>query len=128
MTLGLHVLGRAIDLWWHVTHDEFETATDQITAHWLVWLSVIAMAAVAGAGLRLGITIRPLLAVLFANLYYAGVATWHFVEHYNHRDPATPHLLLAIGEILIGVTAVWGALAAGRLARYAQPRSAEAAS
>lgn len=38
---GVQVAGRLMDLRWHRTHDGFETGSDQVRAHWLVWLGTI---------------------------------------------------------------------------------------
>ena len=38
-TLIVQVAGRLIDARWHATHDEFEGASQQLQAHWLIWLA-----------------------------------------------------------------------------------------
>jgi hypothetical protein len=40
---GASIAGRLLDLQWHVTHDEFETAGDQVRAHWLAWLGAVVL-------------------------------------------------------------------------------------
>ena len=43
--LGALVAGRLFDLWWHSTHEGFETAGDQLQAHWLAWLGALVLLA-----------------------------------------------------------------------------------
>lgn len=45
----VQVAGRLLDLEWHRTHPAFETAQDQLTAHWLVWLGTLLVVATAVA-------------------------------------------------------------------------------
>jgi hypothetical protein len=104
------ILGRLIDLAWHAAHPEFETATDQVRAHAVVWLGALIVLwaalfavarAVPGPGYRV---------TLVGALGYAAVAVWHFIEHANGRDPDLPHLLLLISNVTILAGAVWVAL------------------
>lgn len=96
----VQVAGQVLDLRWHAAHDEFESASDQVQAHWLIW---------AGAALTLVVAILGARDVpsrwytgyrllLLATLFYIASAGWHFGEHYNLRDPALPHVLLGIGK------------------------------
>jgi hypothetical protein len=120
----LQLAGRALDGVWHANHDEFEAARQQLEAHWLLWIAVLATIAVCVIALR-----RPDLdgrvAVAFritlgSAAVYAGVAVWHFIEHANHNDPALPHVLLAITQIamLVGIL-----LTFIRARRVAPPRA-----
>jgi hypothetical protein len=113
----VHVAGRALDFWWHATHSEFETATDQLQAHWLLWLSIVAAIFVSVLAIRETPLLAPFLALLLANAAYVPIATWHFWEHFRHRDPDTPHVLLAVAEVLIFASAIWVGVRAGRLER-----------
>jgi hypothetical protein len=45
--LTASVVGRLVDLQWHATHDEFETASDQVRAPWLAWLGALVLLAVS---------------------------------------------------------------------------------
>jgi hypothetical protein len=105
IAVALQLVGRGVDGWWHATHDEFETAGDQVRAHFVIWVGVLATLVLSALAVRrFSGPARPWYAVvLAASLCYVGVATWHFIEHANHSDPDLPHLLL-------GVT--WGALLA----------------
>jgi hypothetical protein len=113
--IAVHVVGRALDFWWHATHAEFETATDQLQAHWLLWLSILAAIVVAALAMRETPLKGPFLALLLASVAYVPIATWHFWEHYRHRDPDAPHLLLAVAEVLIFGSAIWVGVRARRL-------------
>jgi hypothetical protein len=113
--IGVHIAGRALDLWWHATHTEFETATDQLQAHWLVWLSVLAAIIVSALAMRETPLKSPFLALLLANAFYVPVAVWHFWEHYHLRDPDTPHVLLVLAELLVFGSAIWVGVQARRV-------------
>ncbi len=86
---GVQVAGRLMDLRWHRTHDGFETGSDQVRAHWLVWLGtilviaacVIALRAGAGGAERTGYRMT-----LMANVLYGLVGVIHFIQHLDHRE------------------------------------------
>jgi hypothetical protein len=103
--------GRALDLRWHATHDEFETGIDQLQAHWLAWLGALILLATGAVGVRRRIYRSPGFAVLFvAASLYAAVAGWHFWLHQNLRDPDLPHVLLALSQLgLYGGSVMIGA-------------------
>lgn len=106
----LAVAGRLLDVRWHVTHDEFEGAREQLEAHWLAWLGIAAMIAAAIYALRtvprdssrVGYAV-----VLSGGALYVPVAVWHFIAHADHVDPELAHVLLALanGMLLAGVIA-----------------------
>jgi hypothetical protein len=78
--VGLFVLGRIVDLIWHATHPEFETAADQLRAHSVVWLGALLMIVAA------------------ATAFVSGRGRSGY-EHSQHRDPDLPHLLLLITNV-----------------------------
>jgi hypothetical protein len=47
---GAQIAGRLIDLQWHLTHEEFEGAVEQLQAHWLIWLTTVFVIGVAAIG------------------------------------------------------------------------------
>jgi hypothetical protein len=113
VALVVQIAGRALDGRWHATHDEFEGASQQLEAHWLIWVGVLATLAICALALR---RLRPddrgLLGyriTLFSGLGYAAVAVWHFIEHANHNDPAIAHVFLALGQagMLAGIVLVF---------------------
>jgi hypothetical protein len=112
-TLLVQVLGRLIDARWHATHDEFEGASEQLEAHWLAWIGVLATLGVAAWAAQRGVTPGRLgyLTVLVATGFYVPVAVWHFIEHANHSDPELAHVLLAISQIAVLVGAIAATLA-----------------
>jgi hypothetical protein len=112
--VSVFVAGRIIDLLWHATHPEFETATDQLRAHAVVWLGALLMIAAAARGIGIVTGRSGYVLVLAAGLGYGGVALWHFYEHLQLRDPELPHLLLLVTNILMFIGAGWVWLA-GRL-------------
>jgi hypothetical protein len=113
VALVVQIAGRALDGRWHATHDEFEGASQQLEAHWLIWLGVLATLGICALALRrLDRDDRGLLGyrvTLVSGLGYAIVAVWHFIEHANHNDPEIAHVLLALGQagMLIGIVLVF---------------------
>lgn len=102
------VLGRLLDLRWHATHDEFEGTTEQLQAHWLVWLGVILVLLVATVAIREGSGGVGFRLTLASAGLYVPVAIWHFIEHANGSDPESAHVLLAITNLGIVVGAAAG--------------------
>jgi hypothetical protein len=108
MAVGLVALslGEAIDLRWHLTHDEFETAGQQVRAHWLNWLAALGVLAVAVAALRRGVKDIGYRLVAVTAVVYAGLSVWHFAAHANGSDPPTAHVLIAIDKVVLFTGAV----------------------
>lgn len=117
-TALLQIAGRALDGWWHSRHDEFEGASQQLEAHWLIWLAVVATVAVCVVALRrLGSTqpsSRGYQFTLLSAIGYIGVAIWHFIEHANLRDPEVAHVFLVIFQLGMFVGIAWAVLASRR--------------
>jgi apolipoprotein N-acyltransferase len=110
VAIGVQLAGRLLDLRWHLANDEFEGATQQLEAHWLLWLGVVGMVAVALAALRspAGDAERGgWYALLASAAVYIGVAVWHFIEHANGADPELAHVLLAITAVLMILAAIY---------------------
>jgi hypothetical protein len=105
--VAVFVAGRLIDLWWHATHPEFETAADQVRAHFVVWTGTILMLVGAAWAVAFGAASRGYLVVLAGGVGYAAVAVWHFWEHSQGRDPDLPHLLLLITNVVMFLGAAW---------------------
>jgi hypothetical protein len=108
------VAGRLLDLQWHLTHSEFETATDQLRAHWLIWITSLFVIGVSIAALpqtSTRVERRGYLVVLLSNVAYMLVGVIHFIQHVNHQEVDWSHLLLAITNAVavIGVLLVVGA-------------------
>ena len=92
--------GRVLDLWWHATHEEFETGIEQLQAHWLAWSGAAVLLAAGAAAARRPAYRSPGMTVVFASaLLYAAVAVWHFWLHQQLRDPELPHVLLAVSQV-----------------------------
>lgn len=99
--LAMSIAGRLLDLQWHATHDEFETASDQFRAHWLAWLGALVLLAAAALALAQGRRGLAVTAVVVGAAGYAVAALWHFYEHSQHRDPDLPHVLLTVAQIVM---------------------------
>jgi hypothetical protein len=106
--IALQVVGQVIDLRWHATHPGFERATDQLQAHWLIWLGVLITLVAAAVGARQVPTSwsTGYRLLLLAGVVYALSSGWHFWEYYQLRDPVAPHVLVAIGKAAILAGAV----------------------
>jgi hypothetical protein len=118
--IGVQILGRGLDGWWHATHDEFEGTDQQFEAHWLLWLGVLlTLVIVTAAFVRLPASERNAgwTIVLLGLILYIPVSVWHFVEHANRNDPELAHVLLGIGQLAM----IAGAVAAVILARRTPP-------
>ena len=113
--------GRVIDLRWHATHEEFETGADQVQAYWLAWIGTLVMIAAAAAGLRRASRSLAIVVVLGAGCVYAVVAVWQFWLHNELRDPALPHVLLALTQLALYVGAAMVAITRVRTSRRAEP-------
>lgn len=103
--LAASIAGRVIDLRWHATHDEFETVSDQLRAHWLAWLGALVLLLVALSATVQRRSSPAMTAVLIGAVAYAPIAAWHLYEHSQHRDPDLPHVLLALSQIAMLVGA-----------------------
>jgi hypothetical protein len=51
---AVFIAGRIVDAVWHATHEEFETATDQLQAHTVVWVGTLILLAAGAAALARG--------------------------------------------------------------------------
>jgi hypothetical protein len=116
----IQIAGRVVDGLWHANHEEFEGASEQIQAHWLLWIG-IAITAVAAvlAVTRLAPSERNrgYDVIVAGCALYIPVSVWHFVEHANHNDPEIAHYLLGVGQVAI----IGGAIAAWILAYRRRP-------
>jgi hypothetical protein len=122
IAVAVQILGRLLDLRWHLDNDEFEGTAQQLEAHWLLWLGVLATLAIALAALRTELDGRGLRALIGITLAYIAVAIWHFVEHANHADPELAHYLLGLTQLGMIGAAIWVTLAF----RRGRPRTATA--
>jgi hypothetical protein len=119
--IALQAAGQVIDLRWHATHPGFERAADQLQAHWLIWLGVLLtlLVAAVGASRVPSSWSSGYRLLLLAGVAYALSSAWHFWEHANLRDPAAPHVLVAIGKAAI----LAGAVSATVVSRRRRVRS-----
>lgn len=104
------IVGRLVDLRWHLTHEEFEGAVEQLRAHWLIWpttIFVLGVAAVAVRDARQSGQRGGFLVVLVANLGYGVVAIIHFFQHLDHLEVDWAHLLLVVTSVAAAVGVLW---------------------
>lgn len=113
------IVGRLVDLQWHLTHDEFEGTTQQIRAHLVVWIGVLMVFTVSAWAVRGGIGGVAFRLALAGATLYIPVALWHFIEHASGNDPEVAHILIVIADVAIIGGGVIGALMARR-----QPQAA----
>ena len=117
---AIQVAGRLLDLWWHATHDEFETGVDQLQAHWLVWLGTAAVLTVGVRALGAGVQGRArlgYLTVVVANALYVPIAIAHFIQHQNHQEVDWAHLGLGLTNAVGAVGVVYVAVMSSRRTR-----------
>lgn len=107
--IALQVLGQAIDLRWHATHKIFEAPSDQLRAHWVLWIGTLVTLAAAslavqvfGRGQNAGLVMT-----VAAGTGYVAVSIWHFLEHAGSADPGLPHILLAVTKLATLIGVVW---------------------
>lgn len=105
--IAIQIAGRALDGIWHANNEGFESASDQLQAHWLLWLGVATtLAGSAVAISRVGEARRGWAAVFAASAAYLAAALWHFLEHAASNDPAAAHILLGILWVALLIAAV----------------------
>src|SRR5688500_14495265 len=97
--VGVVIVGRLVDLQWHLTHDEFEGVSEQFRAHTVVWIGVLCVLGVTVFAIRRGVRIPGIRLSLAGALLYVPVAIWHFIEHANGADPEIAHVMLAIADV-----------------------------
>jgi hypothetical protein len=108
----LQIAGRVVDGLWHANHEEFEGASEQLQAHWLLWIgiaitavaAVLAVTRLAPAERNRGYDV-----IVAGCAVYVPVSVWHFIEHANLNDPDVAHFLLGLGQIVLigGAIAAW---------------------
>jgi hypothetical protein len=106
IAVAVVLVGRLVDLQWHLTHDEFEGTTEQVRAHLVVWIGVLLVLAMAVLALRHGVSNPGFSLALAGASLYVPVAVWHFIEHANGSDPEVAHVLLVIADVAIFAGAV----------------------
>lgn len=114
LAVALTMLGRLLDLRWHLSHDEFEGTSEQLQAHWLVWLGVLTILGVTTVAVREHVGGTGFQVALVSAAFYVPVATWHFIAHANQSDPELAHALIALAYIGIVVGVVIATLDARR--------------
>jgi hypothetical protein len=114
VAVAVMLVGRGIDLRWHATHDEFEGTSQQFEAHWLAWIGVLLVLAVAVVLTRRGLSGFGIQLTLGSAAAYVPVAIWHFTEHANGADPELAHVLLGLTNLGMVIGAVVATVEARR--------------
>lgn len=109
----IQLLGQLVDVRWHATHSShFRSTSEQVEAHWMIWLGILVMLVASLAALRSrhGTTSRGLIGALVASSVLVAGQVWNFLDHAQGRTTVPPHLLIALGRL--------GALVAAGVATY----------
>lgn len=120
IAVGVVIVGRLVDLQWHLAHDEFEGVSEQFRAHTVVWIGVLMVVAVTIVAIKQGVRERGFLLAFAGAVVYVPVAIWHFVEHANGADPEVAHVLLGVADVAIILGAIVAAITARRSKRFAE--------
>lgn len=108
--LGIQLLGQLVDVRWHAGHGtHFRSASEQVAAHWVIWLSIAVTMASAAVAVMSGHAraSRGFSLALMASALYAAASAWNFWEHAHGVHAIAPHVLIAISRIGLLVAAVW---------------------
>lgn len=107
--VGIQLLGQIVDVRWHAQHgSHFQSASEQVAAHWVVWVSIGVMIASAATAVGSGYAkaSRGFAWALVASALYAAASGWNFWEHAHGRHAAAPHVLIGVSRIGVLVAAV----------------------
>jgi hypothetical protein len=111
------LLGRLVDVQWHLTHSGFESGGQQVQAHWLMWVATLFLIVVAALALRQEMPRNErvgYIVVLVSNVAFIGVGVIHFFQHLDHREVDWSHFLLAVTNIVAAIGVIWVVVARPR--------------
>ncbi len=106
--IAIQLLGQLIDVRWHATHSShFRSASEQVEAHWMIWLGIAVMLVASLAAVRSGhgTAGRGPAGALVASSVLVGGQVWNFLDHAQGRTTVPPHLLIALGRFGVLVAA-----------------------
>jgi hypothetical protein len=106
IAVAVLIAGRLVDLQWHLTHDEFEGASEQIRAHFLAWIGVLLVLGVTAVAICERVRGLGYRLALGGAGVYAFAAVWHFVEHANGNDPELAHVLVSFANLAMIMGAI----------------------
>jgi hypothetical protein len=107
--VGVILAGEILDVAWHASHGEFRSGADVVKGHWLGWLGVLLVIAIAVRGVQSSYIKgrRGYRAMLFVMAAYAYGSIWNFWGHAGGRDTFLAHVVLTISKFGIVVAAVF---------------------
>jgi hypothetical protein len=108
--VGIQLLGQVLDVRWHAAHgSHFRSASEQVQAHWVIWVSIAVTMLSAAAAVRAGHgrASRGFLWALVTSVVFAAASGWNFWEHAHGRHAIAPHVLMIVSRIGVVVAAVW---------------------
>lgn len=119
--LGVQILGKGVDAWWHSTHPGFEDAADLLRAHSLIYLGIVWALVASSRGLLRtgklpGLGNRGFFVTLIGSAGQFVGSAWDFWAHSLRAEASTAHMVNALGLIvvLLGALVLLGARAPRR--------------
>jgi len=105
---AIQLLGQLVDVRWHATHSShFRSASEQVEAHWAIWLGIAVMLVASLAMVRSGhgeAGRGPTGALAATSALVVG-QVWNFWDHAQGTTTVPPHLLIAFGRLGVLVAA-----------------------
>ncbi|HEY3240175.1 MAG TPA: hypothetical protein VGL92_11460 [Acidimicrobiia bacterium] len=107
--VGVILAGEILDVTWHASHGSFRSGADVVKGHWLGWLGVLLVIAIAARGVRSSHlkSRRGYRSMLFVMAAYVYGSIWNFWGHAGGHDTFLAHVVLTISKIGIVVAAVF---------------------
>ena len=99
--VGIILAGEILDVAWHASHGEFRSGADVLKGHWLGWLGVLLVIAIAVRGVRSSHSKsrRGYRLMLFVLAAYVYGSIWNFWGHAGGRDTFLAHVVLTISKV-----------------------------
>jgi hypothetical protein len=108
--VAIQLVGQIVDVGWHAAHgSHFRRASEQVQAHWVIWLGIAVMLVVSAAAVRGGHAraSRGFLLALLASGLLAVAQAWNFWEHARGRSSAPAHVIMMVTRVGVVVASVW---------------------
>ena len=108
--VAIQLVGQIVDVSWHAAHgSHFRRASEQVQAHWVIWLGIAVMLVVSAVALRGGEAqaSRGFVLALVASGLLAVAQAWNFWEHAHGRPAVPAHVIMMVTRVGVVVAAVW---------------------